>query len=64
MSFEFELAQRSEPIDGIWVIVEFQDDWGCVWESRRYLEFRGSDVAPTATMLRRIVELPPPRGTA
>lgn len=62
--FNFDLGRRTDPLDGAWVIVGYQDDWGCVWESRRYIEFKNGEAQPTTKLVRRIVELPPKRGAA
>jgi hypothetical protein len=64
VSFSRDLDQRDEPPDGASLIVEYQDDWGCLWESRRCVAFRDGDARPTARQERRIVELPPKQGTA
>lgn len=61
--FNFDLGQRTDPLEGAWIVVEYEDDWGCVWETRRYVDFRNGEAQPTTKVVRRIVELPPKRGT-
>ena len=46
-SFNFDLGQRTDPLDGGWIVVEYEDEWGCVWETRRYVESRGGEAQST-----------------
>jgi hypothetical protein len=65
VSFDFQLGQRDEPLlDGAWIIIDYQDGWGCLWESRRYVQFVDGHAHPTNGLVRRIIELPSKRGAA
>ena len=63
-SFNFDLGERTDQIDGAWVIVEYEDDWGCLWDTRRYIEFCDGEAKPTTQVVRRIKELPSKVATA
>ena len=59
VNYRFALPESSDSVPGVAVIVEYLDDWGCLWESRRFVQFDGGDAVPTREMTRRIVLLPP-----
>jgi schlafen family protein len=63
--FAFTLDQ-SRPVEAIWVVVDYQDDWGCRWSAKRHLTLvkGGETYFIAGDFARHIVALPPPRGAA